>query len=81
MGIVISGDPFNEGRSFIAHLYMKYPVIVIDRVAGNNNTTVIMKLTGLSGVDVVVPKLFSNNGLRAMWYRLLLIDGLFNKEN
>jgi len=74
--IIITGDPFNESRSFIAHLYTRYLAIEIERIAKSpDNITIEISLSDLGGIDVVMPKLFSDNILEAMRYGLLLTDG------
>ncbi|WP_054854597.1 hypothetical protein, partial [Vulcanisaeta distributa] len=79
--VLISGEPFNEDKSFVVHLYTENLTIKVVRVAKSGNITITMNLTGLrGGFHVVVPKLFSDGKLRAMRYGLLLTDGSIDKE-
>ncbi len=66
--VVISGDPFNEDRSFVAHLYAESLAIDVVRVAKSGSITVMLHITGLKGFNVITPKLFGENTLRAMQY-------------
>ncbi|WP_243671412.1 hypothetical protein [Vulcanisaeta sp. JCM 16161] len=78
--IIISGEPLNKDKSFTAHLYTEDLAIEISRVAKTGGITMQISFTGLKGVHVVVPKLFSDGKLRAMWCGLLLTDGAINKD-
>ncbi|WP_243675751.1 hypothetical protein [Vulcanisaeta distributa] len=73
--IIRGGDPFNEDRSFMAHLYTKHLVVKVERVVRSGDVTVTISLTELGGVDVVTPKLFGDGVLRPMQYGLMLTDG------
>ncbi len=73
--VIINGEPFNNDKSFMAHLNTEHITIEISRMARNNSTLIVMRLTGLDGVDVVAPKLLDNDELKAMQYGLLLTDG------
>ncbi|WP_243668796.1 hypothetical protein [Vulcanisaeta sp. JCM 16161] len=78
--VIISGEPFNSNKSFVAHLYTENLVVVIARVAKMGSITVNISLIGLEGVRMVVPRLFGDNRLRAMQYGLLLTDGTIDEE-
>ncbi|MGC8606244.1 MAG: hypothetical protein ACP5L5_01630 [Vulcanisaeta sp.] len=73
--IIISGDPFNRNKSFMAHLYTENLAINVARVAKSGTITINISLTGLEGVNVVVPKPLSDEKLRASQYGLLMTDG------
>ncbi len=73
--IIISGDPFNESKSFAAHLYTENLAIEVARVAKSGTITINISLTSLEGANVAVLRLFSDNTLKAMQYGLLLTDG------
>ncbi len=64
----------------MAFLYTEHLAITITRVAKSWSITIVMSLTGFIGIDVVEPKLFSDNKLMALQYGLLLIDGTINEE-
>ncbi|WP_243671718.1 hypothetical protein [Vulcanisaeta sp. JCM 16161] len=78
--IIISGEPFDKDKSFTARLYTDGLAIEMARVAGSGSITMQISLTGLRGINVVVPKLFSGNRLRAMQCGLLLTDGSIDEE-
>ncbi len=78
--VIISGDPFNKDRGFIAYLYAGNLAIEVARVAGSGSITMRIALTGLKGVHVITPKLFDDSELRAMQYGLLLTDGSIHKK-
>ncbi len=78
--IIISGDPLNKDKSFMAHLYTENLAIEITRVAKAGSITINISLTGLEGVNVAVPKLLDDNTLEAMQYGLLMTDGAINKK-
>ncbi|GAB6946572.1 hypothetical protein JCM16161A_07020 [Vulcanisaeta sp. JCM 16161] len=78
--VIITGEPLNKDKSFMAHLYTDGLAIEIARVAKSGSITVDISLTGLKGVDTVVPRLFSGNKLRAMQCGLLLTDGAIDEE-
>ncbi len=78
--VVISGEPLDKDKSFMAHLYTKHLAIVVNRVAKVESLTIQISFTGLKGIHVVVPKLFSGNRLRAMQCGLLLTDGSIDKK-
>ncbi|WP_243676462.1 hypothetical protein [Vulcanisaeta distributa] len=79
--VIISGDPFNEDRSFVVHLYTENLTINVARVAKSGSITIEMAFTGLrGGTHIAVPKLFDENKLRAMQYGLLLTDGSIHKR-
>lgn len=50
--IIINGEPFNSNKSFIAYLYTENLAIEVDKVAKSESITMIISLTGLSGVYV-----------------------------
>ncbi|WP_243671675.1 hypothetical protein [Vulcanisaeta sp. JCM 16161] len=62
--LIISGEPFNKDKSFVAHLYTENLVVVIARVAKMGSITVNISLIGLEGARVVTPKLLGGNRLR-----------------
>ncbi|ADN51053.1 hypothetical protein [Vulcanisaeta distributa] len=75
--VIITGEPFNEDKSFMVHLYTGHLAIGVSRV--RRSVTVVITLTGLRGVRIIMPKLFNDVKLRAMRYGLLLTDGAINK--
>ncbi|GAB6946874.1 hypothetical protein JCM16161A_10040 [Vulcanisaeta sp. JCM 16161] len=78
--LIISGEPFNKDKSFVAHLFMKHLAIEMARVAKRGNITVNITLTGLKGVHVAIPKLFGDGKLRAMQCGLMLTDGSIDND-
>ncbi|WP_243676187.1 hypothetical protein [Vulcanisaeta distributa] len=79
--IIISGEPFNEDKSFAVHLYAKHIAINASRMASSGGVAVLLRLTGLrGGFRVITPKLFGENKLRAMRCGLLMTDGAIDKK-
>ncbi|GAB6947160.1 hypothetical protein JCM16161A_12900 [Vulcanisaeta sp. JCM 16161] len=78
--IIISGEPFNKNKSFVAHFYTESLTIYLERVAKTESITITLRLNGLRGTYISVPILFSGNTLRAMQYGLLLTDGSISKD-
>ncbi|WP_446752999.1 hypothetical protein [Vulcanisaeta sp. JCM 16161] len=78
--IIITGEPLNNNKSFMVHLYIGHSTIEVARVAKSGNITISISLTGLKGIDVFVPKFLDDKRLRASQYGLLLTDGTTNKK-
>ncbi|MGC8605999.1 MAG: hypothetical protein ACP5GZ_01415 [Vulcanisaeta sp.] len=79
--IIISGEPFDRNKSFIVHLYTENLAIIIARVAESESITSHISLTGLGGIDVIVPKSLNDKGLRAIQCGLLLTDGSIDRDD
>ncbi|WP_243678499.1 hypothetical protein [Vulcanisaeta distributa] len=77
--IIISGEPFNEDKNFMTHLYTDHLAIDVERVAKSGSTTIEIIFTGLKGTHIAVPKQFGENKLRAMQCGLLMTDGSVDK--
>ncbi len=78
--MIISGEPFNENKSFAVHLYTESLAIEAKRVAKLGGITIRITLTGLGGSRVAVPKLLDESKLRAVQCGLLLTDGSIDKR-
>ncbi|WP_054857319.1 hypothetical protein [Vulcanisaeta sp. JCM 16159] len=78
--VLISGEPFDGNKSFMAHLYTENLAITINRVAKSGSITITLYLTGLEGFRVITPKLLDDGKLRATQYGLLLTDGSIHKR-
>ncbi|ADN51258.1 hypothetical protein [Vulcanisaeta distributa] len=77
--VVIRGEPLNIDKSFTVLLYTDHLAVKVERVAKSGSITVSIMLTGLDGVHVITPKLFSDDLLRPMRYGLLMTDATIDK--
>ncbi len=59
---------------------MEHLTIIVNRVAKSGSITITITLTGLGGMYVIAPKLFSDEFLKPMQYGLILTDGAIRKE-
>lgn len=77
--VVIRGEPLNIDKPFTVLLYTDHLAVKVERVAKSGSITVSITLTGLDGVHVITPKLFSDDLLRPMQYGLLMTDATIDK--
>ncbi len=77
--VIVRGEPFNREKSFTVYLYTDHLAIKVKRIAKSGGIIMNITFTGLGGMYVVAPKLFSDDLLRPMRYGLLMTDATIDK--
>ncbi len=77
--IIIRGEPFNEDKSFMTHLYTEHIAIEVTRVRGSG-VAINVSLVSSRSTSAVTPKLFGDNALKPLQHGLFLTDGSINKK-